>query len=375
MPKPLLLVAIILLLMASSVLPEAVSIGKPGCKTQCGNVSIPYPFGIGDHVGCYFDEWYQIECRNWTGNDTPFLKKNNMEVLNISNILKELKVKYPIKFSNCKQAAAIHSEASNLTESPYIYSQKRNRFTSFSCGKVTNMLSEPNKTTIAACMSICEKISTAQGSCNGMDCCQTTIPSDLLVFSIDFNINFDRHPKCRYAFLVDQEWFEFRSKRYDDINSGMIDSVPVVLEWILLYNDLGVKEFGNFPDRLGKSKTASSSTSYCERDSTTSSIFNYTRINCSCREGFEGNPYLSDGCHGTKISSPVQLIFNFYIYLEVLLIFGSADIDECENPPDDCEDRTCLNLPGGYKCHKKKIKNPTIKRVLQGMLLLLFILF
>ena len=48
---------------------EAAPISQPGCKTRCGKVSIPYPFGIGP--GCYMDDWFQIVC-NGTG---AFLKK------------------------------------------------------------------------------------------------------------------------------------------------------------------------------------------------------------------------------------------------------------------------------------------------------------
>lgn len=35
-------------------------LAKPGCLDKCGNVSIPYPFGIGDK-GC-FREGLEVRC-------------------------------------------------------------------------------------------------------------------------------------------------------------------------------------------------------------------------------------------------------------------------------------------------------------------------
>ncbi|KAH7533652.1 hypothetical protein FEM48_Zijuj04G0154400 [Ziziphus jujuba var. spinosa] len=347
----MLLLAMILLLTANTValqLQAAVSdsakiIGKPNCTTQCGEVSIPYPFGIGDPERCYFDEWYEIECRNSTENYTPFLRLTNMEVLEISTSEGTLAVKNPIRFSNCK-GKDYGREAANLTGSPFVYSQRRNRFTAVSCGNLALMnfetkvdySRESRKQTVhaAACMSLCEK-KTTNHSCNGMNCCQTTIPSDLVAFTTTFDTTYfyGDSVSCSYAFLVDQEWFESRSMRYDHIFSEM-DSVPVVLEWSLLYSDSEVEVSGKFLDEMDKSKRLNS-TSYCKIDNITSSIFNYTRIQCHCENGFEGNPYL--------------------------LLHGCQDVNECENPPDECKDHTCLNLHGSYMCKKK---NPTIKRVL-----------
>jgi hypothetical protein len=29
---------------------------KPNCQTHCGNITVPYPFGIGNEAGCALDD-------------------------------------------------------------------------------------------------------------------------------------------------------------------------------------------------------------------------------------------------------------------------------------------------------------------------------
>lgn len=36
------------------------NITKPGCQSKCGNLTVPYPFGIGER--CSMDHWFAINC-------------------------------------------------------------------------------------------------------------------------------------------------------------------------------------------------------------------------------------------------------------------------------------------------------------------------
>lgn len=261
-------------------------IANKGCKSLCGDVKIPYPFGIGS--GCYVDKWFEIVCINST---TPVLSLiNDLEVLQI-DVEKEtiLKVKHPITFRDCK-GREFH-EAANLTESPFVFSQKNNRFIAVSCDVLSWMKSTTDDTseTIGACMSICDNSTPAEAICNGMNCCQTMIPLNLKYFRADFDIQLTNRvqKKCMYAFLVDQQWFQInRSSRFWDIKDEM-DTVPVALEWSL-YN-WSVVELGNSFNGTSGGDLATFS---CSSSGKTS------RIQCSCKYGFEGNPYIPGGCRG-----------------------------------------------------------------------------
>ncbi|KAI5327866.1 hypothetical protein L3X38_027262 [Prunus dulcis] len=279
-------------------------IAKPNCTTHCGDVAIPYPFGIGPHKDCYLDGWFQIDCRHNNSTTSanysrqvPFLKSVDLELLSI--VLFEygrqlVWVKNPITFFNC-EGKETH-QPQNLTGSPFMYSQTGNRFIAVSCGLYATVTSDHG--TIAGCRSICQNTTGGDfGNCyEGNGCCQDTLGTNALSGSLTIEISSsskmsDPMGDCKYAFLVDEDWFVKNFKNFQDLKD--MGSVPVVLDWMLNVHDYG-ERFREKPNL-----TVNQSTPICTRS--TSDLTSEPILICDCPRGTEGNPYLLQPCQGAQI--------------------------------------------------------------------------
>ncbi|KAA8542204.1 hypothetical protein F0562_023356 [Nyssa sinensis] len=281
---------------------SAVEVAKPGCQDRCGDVVIPYPFGIG--ANCSADETFSITCNRSFSPHKPFISSTNLEVLEIS-LEGTVRVNNPVLTSNC--ANRVDGLDVSLMETPLFFSGTHNRFTAMGCDNLA--LITRQDTVIGGCMSICN-ITSRESTCFGINCCQTTIPPFLKFInaslrSIDPN---NDQKECKYAFMVDQEWFTNLTDPYVVQN---LENVPAVLQW----RTLGFcSSFVTYIPSANSSVTLCGTNALCSNQSS-----NYL---CSCDRGYEGNPYLPDGCQ---------------------------DIDECSRHEDNCE-MSCVNTQGSYNC-------------------------
>ncbi|KAK3005011.1 hypothetical protein RJ639_016128, partial [Escallonia herrerae] len=283
---------------------QAASLAKPGCQEKCGDITIPFPFGIG--ANCSGDEGYAISCDTKFSPAKAFISSINLEVLEISLANGSLRVNNPVLTSNCPDKISSILDL-DLSASPFSFSDTDNRFTAMGCDNLA--LINRQATTIGGCMSFCN-ITSRDNTCYGINCCQTRIPPFLKFINASLG-SIDRSNDqigCKYAFMVDQDWF---TNLTDPYVVQRMDNVPVVLN----SRPYGVcRSFGAFNSATNSSESLCRTQAFCTNQSL-----------CSCNPGYDGNPYLPDGCQ---------------------------DVDECASSlyVNLCLGTGCVNTNGSYFC-------------------------
>ncbi|KAL2518932.1 Wall-associated receptor kinase-like 8 [Abeliophyllum distichum] len=296
----------------------AIPLSKPNCPDMCGNVIIPYPFGIGQE--CSANPSFTIDCRNFTNPKTPFLSSLDLQVLEVSLRRGIVIVNQPVSPMNCSTQQKEQSLGKSLFGTPFIFSRFYNVLIVLGCKNVVTLLT--NKTTAGVCMAVCRSsgYTPTYTSCNGVDCCKTNIPQllqeqQIIYRSSDTNTRF-----CGYAFLVHDNWLLNDYKKYKGLQGNLSNPfdnefvlAPVALDWEFRPADFELVICRNRP--------------YYSSDGRI--LYNSSSMLCLCKNGFDGNPYLKHGCQ---------------------------DIDECSNSTlNFCSyGETCINKFGYYKCQKGK---------------------
>ncbi|KAK6145499.1 hypothetical protein DH2020_022319 [Rehmannia glutinosa] len=322
----------------------AANVAKPGCQTTCGNLTVPYPFGIGLNSGCSIGPWFDVNCDN---SSKPYIRTGNLEIVELSN--GQLRINNWVAARCYAQNGTITRQnpvAINFTSTPYSFSDS-NRFTVVGCDDVAVIVGSSGRNFTSGCLSLCSQSSDLMdGFCTGIGCCQTPIPKGLKTFSsalgsLNNHTRIHSFDPCGYAFVGDQERFRFRTSDLLDTSfqNRTVQNVPIVVDWAIGDGTCDQeKESGDFACREN---------SVCVDSDT--GLGGY---NCNCSEGYEGNPYLSPGCTEALSKETCKLPKT-----QDKKKTGSValkNINECEtrNPCD--EHGICTNTLGSYNCSCKE---------------------
>ena len=246
---------------------------KQGCTDICGNVSIPYPFGIGRD--CYFSDYFSVNCNHSSTPPKPFLNHTNLnlELFYVSLEYKTAMVNNPIT-PLCEQNGTWRStDAAGI---PFRFSTVHNIFMVVGCDTNAVLFADDQDNVLAGCTSNCNGGYGGRG-CYGIQCCQTTIPygnqsTHLGTYGVKYTKTSD---DCVYAFLGVREFANNVSIPAISTNSGY---APAVMFWEMETASLG---------KCDRQKLDWQSETTIE--------------SCSCEHRYEGNPYLPNGCQGTYV--------------------------------------------------------------------------
>ncbi|KAI6689482.1 hypothetical protein NL676_026310 [Syzygium grande] len=284
------------------------------CQETCGDVAVPYPFGIGD--GCYLNEYFSIHC-NVTAASTPkpylWSSESDIEVLDIS-LDGELRI-YTYIGEDCYTESGVQQQPRTFAYtvlSAFPFSNTKNKFTAIGCDTVAVIAGSNGQGFSSGCLSVCTGMDdVTDGACDGIGCCQTSIPEMLLnynasVVSLNNHTNVWTFNPCSYAFLVEDKSFNFSREDLNGMRNRAV--VPSVLDWAVWKEtcDEAAKDPASFA---------------CKAHSECFDFADVPGYRCNCSAGYEGNPYL-----------------------------GCVDIDECADPQNNPCEGICHNLDGSYAC-------------------------
>jgi hypothetical protein len=218
------------------------------CRRQCGNVTVPYPFGIG--AGCHRGataNGFRLLCDDTTrrpprltvagyGHEVAAISVPGAEA---TFLLTASRACYDRPAGG--RVVSLREQPMALNGSAFLFSSMKSKFVSIGCPGLAYFL-DGGGYYVTGCMSVCRPSErTLPGSCRGDDgCCQSNIPLGLDSYRPYLGSFGHRRghaqgatflantTSCSYAFMVDAWWFWFAGSRFNRTGDLV---VPVVVDW------------------------------------------------------------------------------------------------------------------------------------------------
>ncbi|KAJ3680183.1 hypothetical protein LUZ60_016461 [Juncus effusus] len=135
---------------------------KPGCQPKCGDVDIPYPFGLSPDCSM---EGFQINCTMINGTYKPFVF--NIEIQNILLPVGRARMKNNMSWECYNATSTTNFGLSwrlNFRSTPYRFSDVYNKFTTIGCETLAYIKdSDITKPYQSGCVSMCSESQNGPG--------------------------------------------------------------------------------------------------------------------------------------------------------------------------------------------------------------------
>ncbi|XP_071730670.1 wall-associated receptor kinase 2-like [Rutidosis leptorrhynchoides] len=306
----LLYIIILFLLTFSCTMSTSYDISKPECPNQCGNVTVPYPFGIGKDSSCSLDDSFYVTCNTTFQPAQLFLGNGDLRIHDIADT--DFRIFTRLSYSCYNKTGGLDVNSGWWFSLKQFTFSEKNKFTVVGCDDYALITGENNKKYSSGCIGLCSKpLEVPDGKCTGEGCCQTSIAKGLSYYSVSlgsYRNHTDVWPfnSCGYAFLAEEGSFQFRgindSSNFTKFLERSESTLVAAIDWVILSGKRG---------------------SACG-DNSNSYDVDGGGYRCSCKDGYEGNPYI-----------------------------GCQDINECDHLEKFPCNGTCFNTNGSYKCKCK----------------------
>ncbi|KAL6859026.1 hypothetical protein ACP4OV_018028 [Aristida adscensionis] len=315
--------------LASTAAAAANLAASRNCTTRCGDIRIPYPFGV--EPGCYIADGFNLTCDR---SHRLFLGDGTVPVRDISVPDGTVRINSSMDilpgYDATEEMDLSLSGAAPWEHGPYSLGWGRNKLLAVGCDAMVVLKGGHHNRTVSTCAAICNQredetilYATSDGDCSGIGCCQARI------FSATPPT--DQFPRM----------------------------LPAVLEWSINHTTC----HGN-----ASSPACRSSHSFC-KNSTRHSLDQEGGHLCHCAQGYQGNPYIPKGCTDVnECDFPAKYPcygvcnnteggyqchchpgFNGSAYIPN----GCQDIDECAHPDLYPCYGICTNRLGTFDCQCK----------------------
>ncbi|PIN26230.1 Serine/threonine protein kinase [Handroanthus impetiginosus] len=163
---------------------KGAQITKPNCPNKCGNITVPYPFGIGVNATCSINHLFDVNCNDSFNPPKAFILDNKLEVLAIFDT--KISIRNRVAWA-CYDAQGNVTESDdfwmNLSETPFSFSDE-NQLTVVGCDDASLKSRERFSSNNPTCVAICSNPQDLSScSCSGFGCCQAPMPKGLQFIS------------------------------------------------------------------------------------------------------------------------------------------------------------------------------------------------